>query len=76
MRIASVEQVELGNIMELSVTGHVLKWARQSRAKKYGWNLKNHSHLTVVRHLREMTHSSLLIVDTQEFRNEESAVQL
>ena len=25
MRIASVEQVELGNIMELSVTGHVFK---------------------------------------------------
>ena len=30
MRIASFEQVELGNIMELSVTVHVLKWNRQS----------------------------------------------
>ena len=30
MRIASVEQIELGNIMELSITGQVLKWARQS----------------------------------------------
>ena len=30
MRIASVEHVELGNIMELSITAHVLKWARQS----------------------------------------------
>ena len=29
MKIASVEQVELGNIMELSITGHVLTWARQ-----------------------------------------------
>ena len=27
-RIASVEQVELGDIMELSVIGQVLKWAR------------------------------------------------
>ena len=30
MRIASVEQIELGNLMELSITGQVLKWARQS----------------------------------------------
>ena len=30
MRIASVEQGELSNIIELSITGHVLKWARQS----------------------------------------------
>ena len=29
MRIASVEQDELGSIMEVSVSGHVLKWARQ-----------------------------------------------
>ena len=34
MRIASVEQVKLGNIMELSITGHVLKWARQSNLSK------------------------------------------
>ena len=31
MMIASIEQVELGNIMEFSITGHVLKWARQSK---------------------------------------------
>ena len=30
MRIPSVEQVELGNHMELSLTGHADKWARQS----------------------------------------------
>ena len=30
MRIASVEQIELGNIMELSITCLVLRWARQS----------------------------------------------
>ena len=29
LRIASVEQVELGNIMEVSVVGQVLKWARR-----------------------------------------------
>ena len=29
MRIASVAQAESGNIMELSVTSHVRKWARQ-----------------------------------------------
>ena len=43
MRIASVEQIELGNIMELSVTGQVLRWARQSNflggvfATESGW---------------------------------------
>ena len=43
LRIASVEQVELGNITELSITGHVLKWARQSNlsgglsAAQSGW---------------------------------------
>ena len=48
MRIASVEQVELGNIMELSITGRVLKWARPSNLsgghplrKADGWDLKN-----------------------------------
>ena len=58
MRITSVEQVELGNIMELSITGHVLKWARQSNftgelslSKANGWNLKNHSRVTVSRKL-------------------------
>ena len=73
MRIASVEQIELGNIMELSITGQVLRWARQSNSsgglslrKADGWNLKNHSHLTVARHLREKTHSSMLVVTIRE----------
>ena len=72
MRIASVEQIELGNPMELSITGQVLKWARQlnlsgglSLRKSDGWNLKNHSHLTVARHLREKTHPSIAGCDNQ-----------
>ena len=47
MRIASVEQIELGNIMELSITGQVLRWARQSNLsgglslrKADGWNFE------------------------------------
>ena len=72
-RIVSVEQIELGNIMELSITGQILKWARQmnfsgglSLRKSDGWNLKNHSHLTVARHLREKTHPSMLVVTIRE----------
>ena len=34
MRIASVKQAELGNIMELSITGHATKWARQSKLSR------------------------------------------
>ena len=71
--VASVGQIELGNIMELSITGQVLRWARQSNLsgclslrKADGWNLKNHSHLTVARHLREKTHSSMLVVTIRE----------
>ena len=59
MRIASVERTELGSIMELSITGQALRWARQSNLsggvslrRADGWNMKNHSHLTVARHLR------------------------
>ena len=43
MRFESVEQIELGNIMELSITGQVLRWARQSNLsggvslRKAGW---------------------------------------
>ena len=73
MRIASVEHVELGSIMELSVTNHVLKWARQSNlsrrvslSKAHGWNLRNHNHLTVAKYLREKTHSSFFIVTFKE----------
>ena len=71
-RIASVEQIELGNIMELSITGQILKgktneplW-RVSLRKSDGWNLKHHSHLTVARHLREKTHPSMLVVTIRE----------
>ena len=34
--------------------------------KSDGWNLKNHSHLTVARHLREKTHPSMLVVTIRE----------
>ena len=61
--------MELGSIMELSITGQVLRWARQSNLsggvslrKADGWNVKNHSHLTVARHLREKIHPSVLVV--------------
>ena len=73
MRIASVEQIDLGNIRELPITGQVLKWARQSNfsgglslSKAHGWNLKNHSHLTGARRLREKTHPSTLVVTIRE----------
>ena len=73
MRIESVELVELGNIMELSITGQVVKWARQtnlsgglSLSKVEGWNLMNHSHLTVAGHLHEKTHTRMLIVTIRE----------
>ena len=32
MRIESVERIELGNIMELSITGQVLRWVKQSKS--------------------------------------------
>ena len=73
MRIASVEQTELGNIMDLSITGQVFRWARQSNftggvslRRADGWNLKNHSRLKVARHLREKTHPSVLAVTIRE----------
>ena len=69
MRIASVEQIELGNIMELSIAGQVLRWARQSNLfggvslhRADGGNLKNHSYLMVARHLREKIQPSMLVV--------------
>ena len=49
------------------------KWARQSNlsgglslGKADGWNLKNHSHLTVARRLHEKTHTSMLVVTMRE----------
>ena len=69
MMIAGGEQIRLGNIMELSSTGHTLKWARQSNVsggpslgKADGCNLKNHNHLTVARNIREKTHTLMLVV--------------
>ena len=66
MRIASVEQVELGSIVELSVSGHVLRWARPSKllggaslSIANGWNLKNQGRFTVARHMRERIEQSL-----------------
>ena len=67
------EQVELGNFVELLFTGQVLRMARQSELlcgglslrKADGWNLKNHSHLTVARQLLEKTHPSVLVCDDQ-----------
>ena len=34
--------------------------------KADGWNLKNQSHLTVARHLREKIHPSMLVVTIRE----------
>ena len=57
-RIASVEQVELENIMELSIMGQVLKWATHmnpsgglSLCKAVGWNMRSHSHLMAAQRL-------------------------
>ena len=65
--------MELGSIMELSITGQVLRWARQSTLsggvslrRADGWNMKNHSHLTVARHLREKIHPSVVVVTIRE----------
>ena len=37
-----------------------------SLRKADGWNLKNHSHLTVARHQREKIHASMLVVTIRE----------
>ena len=73
MWIEGVEQVEMGNIMELSVTGHVLGCARPSNSsgggvvsKADGWNPKNHCDIRVARPWREKTHPSLLVVTLKE----------
>ena len=68
-RIANVEQVELGNIMEFSIAGQLFRGEGQasmsrglSLCKANGWNMKNHSHLKVARRLREKIHPIMLIV--------------
>ena len=77
MRIESVEQIELGSIMELSIAGQVLMWAKQSNLsggvslrEEDGWNMKNHSHLTVARHLREKIHPIVLVLTIGEDEEE------
>ena len=59
--------------MELSIAGQVLRWARPSNVsggvslrKADGWNIKNHSHQTVARHLREKIHPIVLVVTIRE----------
>ena len=71
MRIASVEHVELRNIMELSVMGQVLKCARQmnfsgglSLCRAVGWNIRSHSRLMAARRLAR--EDSLLHVDCDD----------
>ena len=73
MRIESVEQIELGSIMELTITGQVALVGNTnnlpggvSLRKADGWNMKNHSHLTVARHLREKIHPSVLVLTIRE----------
>ena len=63
--------------MELSIAGQVLRWARQSSLscgvslrKADGWNMKNHSRLTVARHLREKIHPMVLVQEGREHRDE------
>ena len=53
--------------------GQALRWARRSNLsggvslrRAAGWNLKNHSHLTVARHLREKIHTSMPVVTVRE----------
>ena len=72
-RIASLEQVEMGNSMELSISGQLLRGAKRvsirggiSLCKDDGWNMKNHSHLRVARRLREKTHPTTLAVTIRE----------
>ena len=70
----SVEQVELGSIMELSVSGDALRWVRQSkrsggasRSIANGWNLKkSRGHFTVAKPMHEMIKLSLLSCDDRE----------
>ena len=68
-RIANFEQIELGNVMELSITGQLIRGARQANLsggvslfKTNGWNMKNRSHLKIARRLREKIHPMTLVV--------------
>ena len=55
-----LNKLSLDIIMELSVSGHVLRWARQSKlscgaslSMVHGWNLNNRGHFTVAKHMLE-----------------------
>ena len=81
-RIANVEQIELGNIMELSITGQMIRRAKRanlsggvSLCKESGWNMKNHSHLKVARRLREKIHPTTLVVTIRKMKTQEFAVR-
>ena len=75
-RIANVEQIKLGNIMELSITGQLFRGERQanmsggvSLCKANGWNMKNHSHIRTARRLREKIHPMMLIVTIRKYED-------
>ena len=75
-RIANVEQIKLGNIMELSITGQLFRGERQanmsggvSLCKANGWNVKNHSHIRTARRLREKIHPMMLIVTIRKYED-------
>ena len=77
MRIASVEQIELGSVMDMSLAGQKLKWARQAKpsggaslSNANGWNLKNQSHLTTAKCLRETSHPVCWLQRSQKVKNE------
>ena len=81
-RIANVEQIKLGNIMELSITGQLVRGVRRanlsgvvSLCKVNGWNMKNHSHLKIARQLREKIHPTMLVVMISKMKTEEFAVR-
>ena len=67
MRIESVEQSELGNIMELSITGQEIRWARQGNPiisggvslRKSGWTEHEESKSS---DSREKIHPIVLVV--------------
>ena len=80
-RIANVEQIELGNIMELSFAGQLFRGEGQasmsrglSLCKANGWNMKNHSQLKPARKLREKIHPIMLIVTIRKMKTEGFAV--
>ena len=71
--VTTQEAVDGHSEKAMRIAGQVLRWARRSNLaggvslrKADGWNVKNHSHLTVAGHLREKTHSSMLVVTNRK----------